>query len=122
MADSDITVNKRKALRRGRTSEYVAAVFLMLKGYRILALRHRTRLGEIDIIARKGDLAVFVEVKARRGEAVAVDAVSAMAQKRIRAASDLWLARQADQARLSQRYDIVAVMPGRLPRHFINAF
>ena len=122
MADSDITVNKRKALRRGRTSEYVAAVFLMLKGYRILALRHRTRLGEIDIIARKGDLAVFVEVKARRGEAVAVDAVSAMAQKRIRAASDLWLARQADQGRLSQRYDIVAIMPGRLPRHFIDAF
>jgi len=122
MADSDLTAIRRKALRRGRMSEYVAAVFLMLKGYRILALRHRTRLGEIDIIARKGDLAVFVEVKARRGEAAAVDAVSIAAQKRIRAASDLWLARQADQARLSQRYDIVAIMPGRLPRHFIDAF
>ena len=122
MADSDITTSKRKALRRGRTSEYVAAVFLMLKGYRILALRHRTKLGEIDIIVRKGDLAVFVEVKARHGEAAAVDAVSATAQNRIRAASDLWLARQADQARLSQRYDIVAIMPGRLPRHFIDAF
>ncbi|KZS53229.1 MULTISPECIES: YraN family protein [Rhizobium] len=122
MADSDLTAIRRKALRRGRMSEYVAAVFLMLKGYRILALRHRTRLGEIDIIARKGDLAVFVEVKARRGEAAAVDAVSIAAQKRIRAASDLWLARQADQARLSLRYDIVAIMPGRLPRHFIDAF
>lgn len=122
MADSDLTAIRRKALRRGRISEYVAAVFLMLKGYRILALRHRTRLGEIDIIARKGDLAVFVEVKARRGEAAAVDAVSIAAQKRIRAASDLWLARQADQARLSLRYDIVAIMPGRLPRHFIDAF
>ena len=122
MADSDLTALRRKALRRGLMSEYVAAVFLMLKGYRILALRHRTRLGEIDIIARKGDLAVFVEVKARRGEAAAVDAVSIAAQKRIRAASDLWLARQADQARLSLRYDIVAIMPGRLPRHFIDAF
>ena len=122
MADSDLTAIRRKALRRGRMSEYVAAVFLMLKGYRILALRHRTRLGEIDIIARKGDLAVFVEVKARRGEAAAVDAVSIAAQKRIRAASDLWLARQADQARLSLRYDILAIMPGRLPRHFIDAF
>jgi hypothetical protein len=47
-------------------SEYLAAAILMLKGYRIVALRYRTRLGEIDIIARKGDLAVFVEVKARR--------------------------------------------------------
>ena len=122
MADSDLTAIRRKALRRGRMSEYVAAAFLMLKGYRILALRHRTRLGEIDIIARKGDLAVFVEVKARRGEAAAIDAVSIAAQKRIRAASDLWLARQADQARLSLRYDIVAIMPGRLPRHFIDTF
>ena len=87
MGDSDLTAVRRKAQRRGRISEYVAAVFLMLKGYRIMALRHRTRLGEIDIVARKGDLAVFVEVKARHGEAAAVDAVSAMAQKRIRAAA-----------------------------------
>ncbi|NEI78995.1 YraN family protein [Rhizobium ruizarguesonis] len=122
MGDDDLTAIRRKALRRGRMSEYIAAAFLMLKGYRILALRHRTRLGEIDIIARKGDLAVFVEVKARHGEAAALDAVSIAAQKRIRAASDLWLARQADQARLSQRYDIVAIMPGRLPRHFPDAF
>ncbi|NKF34370.1 YraN family protein, partial [Pseudomonas sp. BGM005] len=67
MGDNDRTAIRRKALRRGLVSEYVAAVFLMLKGYRILALRHRTRLGEIDIVARKGDLAVFVEVKARHG-------------------------------------------------------
>ncbi|MBX4872073.1 YraN family protein [Rhizobium bangladeshense] len=122
MGDKNLTDIKRKALRRGRMSEYVAAVFLMLKGYRILALRHRTRLGEIDIVARKGDLAIFVEVKARHRETAAIDAVSVASQKRIRAASDLWLARQADQARLSQRYDIVAVMPGRLPRHFPDAF
>ena len=89
MADSDLALRRRKALRRGRTSEYVAALFLMLKGYRIAALRYRTKLGEIDIVARKGDLAVFVEVKARRDEAGAVDAVSFAAQRRIRAASDL---------------------------------
>lgn len=122
MADSDATLSRRKALRRGRASEYIAALFLMLKGYRILALRYRTKLGEIDIVARKGDLAVFVEVKARRSEAGAIDAVSYEAQRRIRAASDLWLARQKDHARLSQRYDIVAIMPGRLPRHFRDAF
>src|SRR3954466_7402842 len=115
MADSDATLSRRKALRRGRTSEYIAALFLMLKGYRIVALRYRTRLGEIDIIARKGDLAVFVEVKSRREAATAVDAVSASAQLRIRNASDLWLARQRDHARLSQRYDIVAIVPGRWP-------
>jgi putative endonuclease len=94
----------------------------MLKGYRIVAMRYRTKLGEIDIIARKRNVAVFVEVKARRDEASAIDAVSYTAQNRIRAASDLWLARQRDFAVLSQRYDIVAIIPGRLPRHFPDAF
>lgn len=114
--------NRRRALRRGHVSEYLAALFLMLKGYRIVALRYRTKLGEIDIIARKRNVAVFVEVKARRDEASAIDAVSYTAQNRIRAASDLWLARQRDFAVLSQRYDIVAIIPGRLPRHFPDAF
>ena len=122
MADGEATLRRRKALRRGSAAEYIAAIFLMLKGYRILAMRYKTKLGEIDIIARKGDLAVFVEVKARADETGAVDAVSYASQKRIRAASDLWLARQRDYALLSQRYDIVAILPGKLPRHFPDAF
>ncbi len=122
MADGEATLRRKKALRRGSAAEYIAALFLMLKGYRILALRYRTKLGEIDIIARRGDLAVFVEVKARADEIGAVDAVSYTSQNRIRAASDLWLARQRDYALLSQRYDIIAILPGKLPRHFPNAF
>ncbi|MBB6486397.1 YraN family protein [Rhizobium lusitanum] len=115
-------LKRQKAWRRGHVAEYLAAAFLMLKGYRILAIRHRTKLGEIDIVARKGDLAVFVEVKSRRGAQEAIDAVSFSSQRRIRAASDLWLARQPDFARLSQRYDIVAMLPGRWPQHFPDAF
>jgi putative endonuclease len=122
MADRNGASDRRKALRRGHASEYLAALFLFFKGYRIVALRYRTKLGEIDIIARKGDLAVFVEVKARREEAAAVDAVSHLAQTRIRNASDLWLARQRDRSRLSQRYDIVAIVPGRWPKHLRDAF
>jgi putative endonuclease len=116
------TRKRQRAWRRGHIAEYLAAAFLMLKGYRILAIRHRTKLGEIDIVARKGDLAVFVEVKSRRGAQEAIDAVSFSSQRRIRAASDLWLARQPDFARLSQRYDIVAMLPGRWPQHFPDAF
>lgn len=56
---------KLKALKRGHIAEYRAALCLMLKGYRIVAMRYRTRLGEIDIIARRGDLVACVEVKAR---------------------------------------------------------
>jgi len=113
---------RRKAQRWGHVSEYLAALYLLAKGYRVLAIRYRTRLGEIDLIVRKGDLVVFVEVKARVGEQAAVDAVGFTTQKRIRAASDLWLSKRKDAARLSRRYDVVAVLPGRLPRHFANAF
>lgn len=113
---------RRKAERRGRFSEYIAAAFLIAKGYRILALRVRTPVGEIDIVARKGDVVAFVEVKARSSDQMAVDAVGGFSQQRIKAASDLWLARRSDAHRLSQRYDIIAVRPWRMPRHFPDAF
>jgi len=122
MATNDLRRKRQTAERRGHVSEVIAAAYLLLKGYRIVALRHRTRLGEIDIIARKRDLIILVEVKARTGEQAAVDAVGHATQTRIRAAGDLWLARQTDHARLSVRYDIVAVVPGRWPRHFKDAF
>ena len=113
---------RRKALRRGALSEYLAAAFLLARGYRIVVMRFRTRSGEIDIIARKGDLVAFVEVKARRGTNEAVLAVDPSTQRRIRNASLDWIGRQKDSAMLSWRYDIVAVRPWRWPRHFINAF
>jgi putative endonuclease len=122
MSNSGERSKRRKAWRRGHVSEYLAALYLACKGYRILAIRHKTLLGEIDIVARKGNLAVFVEVKARRAASQAVDAVSFASQRRIRAASDLWLAGRPDHALLSQRYDIVAITPGRWPRHFRDAF
>ncbi len=113
---------RKRAERRGRWSEWVAAIFLMMKGYRILSLRYRVRAGEIDIIARRGDVVAFVEVKARRDLMVAIDAVTFTSQNRIRAAGDHWLARQPDAARLSLRYDIVAIMPRAWPRHIEGAF
>ncbi|MGF9693623.1 YraN family protein [Rhizobium sp. 0TCS1.26] len=122
MAADDPIGRRRKAERHGRFSEYVAALYLIARGYRILAMRYRTPVGEIDIIARKRDLVAFVEVKARRQEMQAIAAVSAMSQRRIRAASDLWLGRRRDGHRLSQRYDILVIRPWRLPRHFPDAF
>ncbi|MBW6423421.1 YraN family protein [Rhizobium sp. XQZ8] len=116
------TVDRRKAYRRGHLSEYLAALYLMAKGYRILAIRYRTRLGEIDLIARRRDLIVFVEVKARASEIDAVDAVGYDTQRRIRAASDIWLSKRRDAGTLSQRYDVIAVLPWRMPRHFPDAF
>ena len=122
MRDSKADPSRLKAFRRGHVSEYIAALYMVAKGYRISAIRYRTKLGEIDIIARRGDLVVCVEVKARRDVDSAVFAVTGMAQNRIRAASELWLSRQPDAHRLSLRYDIVAVRPWRLPKHLVDAF
>ncbi|KGF66723.1 hypothetical protein LL06_26570 [Hoeflea sp. BAL378] len=114
--------SKRRFERRGRRAEWMAALALVLKGYRIAALRYRTPLGEIDIVARKGDLVALVEVKARRELGAGVDAVSASAQRRIQAAGALFVSRQPDSARLSWRCDIVVVSPWRWPVHLEDAF
>ncbi len=121
MAPRDMQA-RRKALRRGLLSEYLAAAYLLLRGYRIVAMRYRTRAGEIDIIARRGDLVCFVEVKARVSTEDSVFAVGSRTQMRIRNASLHWLQRQKDAGRLSYSYDIIAVRPWRWPRHFRDAF
>lgn len=119
---TDRAARRRAAHRRGRGAEWLAALALLARGYRIAAIRHRTRLGEIDVIARRGDLVAIIEVKARPTLAEAMDAVGYESQRRIDRAADLWLARQPDRARLSLRYDLVAVLPWRWPVHVENIF
>ncbi|WP_144864745.1 YraN family protein, partial [Mesorhizobium sp. J18] len=65
---------RRRAYRKGHRGEWLAALALMVKGYRIVARRYRTKLGEIDLIARRGDLIVIVEVKVRPTLASAMEA------------------------------------------------
>jgi putative endonuclease len=116
------TIKRRRAQKWGYLSEWIAAASLVLKGYRILSMRYKTKLGEIDIIARKGHLIVMVEVKARPTIEEAFDAVSISSQRRIEAAGDLWLATQKNAHLLSIRYDIIAVRPWKWPTHYENAF
>lgn len=121
MAD-DGRARRFRAYRRGHRGEWLAAIALVAKGYRIVARRHRTKLGEIDLIARRGDLVAIVEVKVRPTLAQAMEAVGRQSERRIEGAADLWLARQPDFARLSVRFDMVAVLPWRWPVHVENAF
>ena len=115
-------VTRVKAHRRGHRGETLAAWSLRLKGWRIIAKRYRTPLGEIDLIARRGNLVAMVEVKARSSFRGAVDSVTPAAQKRIMDSADLWLGRQKDAGKLSIRFDIVAVLPWRWPIHVTRAF
>ena len=116
------SASRQKAYRRGHRGEWLAAAALMLKGYRILARRHRTRFGEIDLIARRGDLVLIVEVKARKTLIEAMQAIARESEWRIERAADLWLSRQPDYGRLSVRFDMVAVLPWRWPVHVENVF
>ena len=113
---------RRKAYRRGHSSEWLAAAALMMKGFRIVARRYRTKLGEIDLIARRGNLVLIVEVKARKTLMEAMEAIAYESERRIEGAADLWLSRQRDHAKLSMRFDMVAVLPWRWPVHVENIF
>jgi putative endonuclease len=116
------TGKRQKAYRRGHSAERLAAVALMLKGYRIIGRRYRTKLGEIDLIARRGDIVLMVEVKARATLEQAMDSVNLLTMRRIEAAADQWLARQPDHAKLSLRFDLVAILPWRWPVHVPGVF
>ena len=108
---------RRRAYKKGHRGEWLAAWILRMKAFRIVATRFKTKSGEVDLIARRGDLVLMVEVKARPTLEQAMDAVSHSALKRIEAAGDEWLARQQDHAKLSVRYDLIAVLPRRWPVH-----
>lgn len=108
---------RRQAYQKGRKGEYWAGWVLRFKFFRIVENRYKTKSGEIDLIARRGNLILMVEVKARPTLEQAMDAVSTTALRRIEAAGDEWLAKQADYAKLSIRYDLMAVLPRRWPIH-----
>jgi len=113
---------RRIAFRFGLSAESRAAAMLIAKGYRILARRFRTPLGEIDIVARRRGVLVFVEVKARDSFDTAAEAIGKRQQSRIIAAAQFWLAGHPEDAMRDMRFDVVLVVPGCVPRHLQAAF
>jgi len=114
--------DKVAAFRVGISAESRAAAYLIAKGYRILARRWKSPVGEIDIVARRRRLLVFVEVKARASLDAAAESLNARQQQRIAAAAEAWLAAYPDPAILDMRFDAVLVAPGKIPRHIPAAF
>lgn len=110
--------SRRHNDRKGRRAEAIAALFLQLKGYRILARRAKTRVGEIDLVARKGNTLVFVEVKARATLDSGIFALHPAARRRIEAASRVLAPRYAGRC-TTTRIDAVLVRPWALPVHMV---
>jgi putative endonuclease len=108
-------------LRRGRWAELAAACLLLSKGYRILALRHRTPYGEIDVIATRWRRIAFIEVKRRRTLDDAYAALTPQQAQRIALAADYWIVRHRRYRDHEIGLDAILIVPASLPRHLPNA-
>jgi putative endonuclease len=109
-------MKRQRAERGGRRAEAVAALWLQLKGWTILARRARTPLGEVDLIARRGRTLAFVEVKARSTQLDAERALDDYRLRRVAAAAQA-LAPRYTRDGDTLRIDAIFIVPGRLPRH-----
>jgi putative endonuclease len=106
--------------------EEAAAQLLRSGGYRIVARNHRCRSGEIDLIAEKGNILVFVEVRTRATSAFGgpEETVNLRKQRKVIAAARDYLAQRRGPARAA-RFDVIAVVDGpggSALTHFENAF
>src|ERR1041385_4923338 len=113
---------RQVAFALGLSAESRAAAFLVAKGYRIMARRWKSPVGEIDIVARRRKTLIFVEVKARERLDDAAEAVIVRQQRRIIAAAEAWLAAHPDDMNCDMRFDVILVAPKSLPRHIMAAF
>ena len=114
-------MKRQAAEARGRKGEAYAAMWLRVKGWRILAERVRTPAGEVDIVAKRGNLVAFVEVKTR-GTAGELDhAIDDYRLRRVAAAAEI-LAPRFAQAGEDIRIDVILVAPGHFPVHVKNAW
>jgi len=119
---ADPAPKRQRAWRCGLFAERLAAGLLRLKGYRIVAVRHKTPVGEVDIIARRASVIAFVEVKARADANAAADALGPRQRRRIERAALAFIARHPHLAELSMRFDVILVTPWKIPCHISDAW
>ena len=112
---------RRRAEAAGRRGERVAGWWLRLKGWRILDRRVRTPAGEVDLVARRGNLVAFVEVKARATAAELDFAIDERRLSRVAAAAEFLMPRYAGPGD-DIRVDVILLAPGTRPRHIENAW
>ena len=106
----------------GHRGEALAAWYLRLKFYRILARRYKTPLGEIDLVAERFGTIAFVEVKARSKAASEAQTLEGIRQDRIVRAAQHWQMKNTRHANANLRFDVIFLAQGHWPRHICNAF
>ena len=114
-------MNRQRAEARGRRGEMLAAWWLRLHGWRIVAQRQRIAVGEVDLIARRGGTLAFIEVKWRAQAADLDTAIDAWRLRRVAAAAAMLAPRLARPAE-NIRVDVMLLAPWRRPRHLTNVW
>ena len=112
-------MKRQAAEKRGRGAETIAALWLRLHGWRILARRARVPGGEVDLIARRGRILAFVEVKARATEDGAAWSLDQWRLRRVAVAAERLAPRYLRDGD-DLRIDAIFIVPRRLPRHLPN--
>ena len=113
---------RRRAWRWGHIAEAMCAAHLVCRGYRILARRLRSPVGEIDLLARRGRTLSIIEVKARQDLATAAEAITDRQRARLIRAAEWLIAGRPELTGLTIRFDAMLVRPWRMPQHIIDAW
>jgi putative endonuclease len=108
--------------RLGQSAEWLCRLLLRVRGYSVLASRLNTPLGEIDIVAAKGDVIAIIEVKARAERDAALGAVSDKQQDRLRRAATWFISQNPRYGDKTVRFDLMAVAPWQWPTHIMDAW
>lgn len=114
-------MSRAEAELRGRKGEALAAWWLRLTGWRVLAQRVKLGVGEVDIVARRGRTVAFVEVKWRRDGLALETAVDAHRLRRVARAAEA-IAPKYVRAGDDMQIDVILIAPGRWPRRIANAW
>lgn len=107
--------------QKGRDAEAEAAQWLMQQGWQVIAQRVKTKLGEIDLIAKKPGICGFFEVKWRKRSADLADAIDERRLARVAAAVEL-VAYDYAETTDDLTIDVLLLAPGARPRHIPNAW
>ena len=113
---------KVRAQRFGRRAEWLAALYMRLKGFRVVARDLRLPGGEIDLVLRRGRLLVLLEIKARAGDDLIEEAIGERQWRRIAAAAEQFCARRPGYAELDRRFDALFLARGRWLLHRPDAW
>lgn len=120
--DEPMTQARQDAEHRGRRAEALSALWLRLTGWRILDQRVRTGAGELDLVARRGAVLAFIEVKHRQTLEQARQAIPRRQQERLMRAASLWRSHHPECASLQPRFDVMLWGRRSWPRHIQGAF